>query len=142
MFNMEFNLLGLASAAATFLGVCICHVSVRKIEREVERIWIPSTLALTLGIGLELVSFQADSLILSTICGILGMTLLFDSIELAYRQPKRVMKGHAPANPRNPRHARILATHLTATTIDWLDRDPRGVPFSSEELHGIKDGEK
>jgi len=139
MFNMEFNLLGLASAAATFLGVWIGHVSVRKIEREVERIWIPSTLALTLGIGLELVSFQADSLILSTICGILGMTLLFDSIELAYRQPKRVMKGHAPANPDNPRHARMLSNHPTASTIDWLDRDPRGVPYSKEELGSIEE---
>jgi len=136
---MEFNSLGFASAAATFLGVWIGHVSVRKIERDVERIWIPSALALTFGIGLEVAAFQTDSLVLSTICGILGMTLLFDSIELAYRQPKRVMKGHAPANPRNPRHARILASHPTATIIDWLKRDPRGVPYSEEELGSIEE---
>jgi len=139
---MEINLMGIASAAATFLGVWLGHVSVRKIEREVERIWIPSALALTLGIGFELASFRTDNLILSAICGILGMTLLFDSIELAYRQPKRVMKGHAPANPRNLRHARILTTHSTATTIDWLDRDPRGISYSSEELHAIEGGTK
>src|SRR5689334_618903 len=103
--SMEMNFVGLASAAATFLGVWIGHVSVRKIERDVERIWIPAAIALTLGIGLELASFQADSLIVSTICGILGITLLWDSLELQYRQPRRVMKGHAPANPHNPRHA-------------------------------------
>lgn len=139
---MEINIIGLASAAATFFGVWLGHVSVRKIEREVERIWIPSALALTLGVGLELVAFWTDSLAFSTICGILGVTLLWDSLELAYRQPKRVQQGHAPANPRNPRHARILATHPTATTIDWLNRDPRGTPFSAEELHAIKDGMK
>jgi len=134
--------MGIASAAATFLGVWLGHVSVRKIEREVEQIWIPSAIALTLGIGFELASFRHDNLILSAICGILGMTLLFDSIELAYRQPKRVMKGHAPANPRNLRHARILATHPAATTIDWLERDPRGISYTSEELRSIKVGKK
>src|SRR5215216_3768904 len=135
---MEINLVGLASAAATFFGVWLGHVSVRKIERGVERIWIPSASALVLGIGLELASFRTDSLIVSTICGILGITLLWDSLELAYRQPKRVMKGHAPANPHNPRHARILAEHPEATTIDWLARDPRGVPFSDEEIRAIR----
>jgi hypothetical protein len=49
---MEINWLGPASAAATFFGVWIGHVSVRKIEREVERTWIPAVLALLLGIGL------------------------------------------------------------------------------------------
>lgn len=49
---MDINLLGLASASATFLGVWIGHVSVRKIEREVDHIWIPAMLALFLGIGL------------------------------------------------------------------------------------------
>jgi len=136
--GMEINLVGLASTAATFLGVWIGHVSVRKIEREVERIWIPSVLALTLGIGLEITSLWADSLVISTICGILGITLLWDSLELAYRQPRRVTKGHAPANPHNPRHARILAEHPEATVIDLLARDPRGVPFSDEEIRAIR----
>ncbi len=139
---MEINWIGLASAAATFLGVWLGHVSVRKIERDVERIWIPAALALLLGIGLELASFLADSLIVSTICGILGVTLLWDSLELDYRQPKRIMKGHAPANPRNPRHVRILATHPTATTIDWLDRDPRGIHFTADEIRAIEEGMK
>lgn len=135
---MELNLVGLASAAATFLGVWIGHVSVRKIEREVESIWIPSTLALLLGIGFEIASFRISNLALSAMSGILGVTLLWDALEF-YRQQKRIKEGHAPANRNNPRHARILATYPAATTIDWLDRDPRGIPYSSDELELIKE---
>ena len=131
---MDINWIGPAAAAATFLGVWLGHVSVRRIEREVERIWIPAALALILGLGLETASLLTNSLIVSAICGIVGVTLLWDSLELAVRQPNRVRHGHAPANPKNPRHARILATYPTATTIDWLDRDPRGRPYSMDEL--------
>ncbi|MGZ9223469.1 MAG: DUF4491 family protein, partial [Anaerolineales bacterium] len=113
-------------------------VSVRRIERQVERIWIPSTIALVLGIGLELVSLWTSSLVLSTICGIVGVTLLWDALEF-YRQQKRIKKGHAPANPNNPRHARILAIHPGATTFDWLARDPSGGPYSGEELKPVKE---
>lgn len=96
--------------------------------------------ALFLGIGLLTASFLTPNLILSTICGILAVTLLWDALELAVRQPNRVKHGHAPANPNNPRHARILATHPSATTIDLLDRDPRGLPYSNEELASLKKG--
>ena len=131
---MEINWIGIASASATFFGVWIGHISVRKIEREVARIWIPATLALLFGVGLVLASLITSSLILSTICGILAVTLLWDALELGVRQPNRVKHGHAPANPNNPRHAEILATHPIATTIDWLDRDPRGYPYTVDEL--------
>lgn len=137
---MQINFIGLAAAVATFFGVWLGHVSVRKIEREVERIWIPSTLALLFGLGLEFASLQADSLALSAFCGILGITLLWDALELGVRQPRRIIKGHAPANPKNPRHARILAMYPTATTVDLLARDPRGVPYAEHELHALKDG--
>ena len=136
---MEMNWLGLASAAATFLGVWIGHVSVRKVERQVERIWIPAVLALLIGLGLELASLLASSLILSTIFGILGVTLLWDALELAYRQPKRVKEGYAPGNPNNPRHAQILAAHPNATALDWLDRDPRGTAYTRTELESIRE---
>ena len=138
---MEINFIGLGSAAATFFAVWLGHVSVRKIEREVERIWIPSLLSLTFGILLELASLRTSSLVLSTICGITGVTLLWDALEF-YRQQKRIKEGHAPANPKNPRHAKILASHPKATTFDWLARDPRGVPFSAEELRIIKESMK
>ncbi len=138
---MEINFIGLASAAATFFAVWLGHVSVRKIEREVERLWIPALLALSGGIGLELASLLSSSLVLSMVFGILGVTLLWDALEL-YRQQKRIEQGHAPANPQNPRHANILARHPKATTLDWLDRDPRGVPFSADEIRAIKEGTK
>jgi hypothetical protein len=136
---MELNWLGPASAAATFLGVWVGHVSVRKIEREVERVWIPAMFALLFGVGLLVAAFLTSNLTLSAICGILAVTLLWDALELAVRQPNRVKHGHAPANPRNPRHARILATYPEATILDLLDRDPRGFPYTEEELRVIKE---
>lgn len=95
-------------------------------------------LALLFGIGLVTASFLTPNLILSTICGILAVTLFWDSLELAVRQPNRIKHGHAPANPNNPRHAKILATHPDATTIDWLDREPRGLSYIEEELNALK----
>ena len=135
---MDINLVGPASAAATFLGVWIGHVSVRKIEREVERIWIPSIIALLLGIALELLSLWSSSRALSAFCAILGVTLLWDALEF-YRQQNRIREGHAPANPRNPRHTRILAAYPKATTTDWLDRDPRGEPLSTEDVRLLQE---
>jgi hypothetical protein len=92
--------------------------------------------------GLELASLWTDNLILSTICGILGVTLLWDALELAVRQPGRIRDGHAPANPNNPRHARILSTNRNATVIDWLDRDPRGRPYSPDELNVLQEKQR
>lgn len=135
---MDINLVGLASAAATFIGVWIGHVSVRKIEREVERIWIPSAIALVFGISLELLSLWTASRALSAFCAILGVTLLWDALEF-HRQQNRIREGHAPANPRNPRHARILAAYPKATTIDWLDRDPQGEPISTEDVRLLQE---
>ena len=135
---MDINWLGLAAALSTFFGVWIGHVSVRKIERDVVRIWIPTSLSLLLGIGLLSASFVTSSLILSTIYGILAVTLFWDALEFGVRQPNRIKEGHAPANPNNPRHAQILSTHPNATTIDWLDRDPRGTPYSKEEIDSLR----
>ncbi|HEY5729557.1 MAG TPA: DUF4491 family protein [Anaerolineales bacterium] len=136
---MYINWLGLASAFATFFGVWVGHVSVRKFEREVERIWIPTTLALLLGIGFLSASFLTPNLILSTICGILSVTLFWDALEFGIRQPNRIKHGHTPANPNNPRHAKILASYPNATTIDWLERDPRGVPYTQDEVAEMKE---
>lgn len=135
---MELNLIGLASATATFLGVWIGHVSVRKIEREVERLWIPSIFALLSGIGLEAISLRVSNLHLSVMCGIIGVTFLWDALEF-YRQQKRIRQGHAPANPNNPRHTQILATSPHATTFDWLARNPRDIPYSNDELAHTKE---
>ena len=139
---MEINIVGLATAAATFLGVWLGHVSVRKIERETVHLWKPTVSALVLSAGFAAASFLTSSMPLSAICGIFSVTLFWDALEIAVRQPKRIKHGHAPANPKNPRHARILAEYPEATTIDWLDRDPRGIPYSSAELASIKESAK
>ena len=138
---MSINLIGVAVALATFFGIWLGHVSVRKIERETVNLWKPTLIALALGVGLEAVSFLTSSLALSAMCGILGVTLLWDSFEF-YRQQKRVKNGHAPANPNNPRHAKILAEYPNATTFDWLARDPCGSAYSPAELASMKEGAK
>ena len=138
---MEINIIGFAAALATFLGVWLGHVSVRKIERETVNLWIPALIALAFGIGFEIASFLISNLSLSAMCGILGVTLLWDSFEF-YRQQKRIKHGHAPANPNNSRHARILAEFSNATTFDWLDRDPRGSVYSPAELTSLKESGK
>ena len=138
---MEINAVGLAAALATFFGIWGGHVSVRKIERETKNLWIPAIIALVLGMGLWLASFLTSSLPLSAASAILGVTLLWDAFEF-YRQQKRIKHGHAPANPDNPRHARILAEYPAATTIDWLDRDPRGEPYSAAELAALKEAHR
>ncbi len=139
---MEINLVGLAAALATFFGVWLGHVSVRKIEREVERLWIPTLIALVSGFGLWLASILTSSLPLSTASGILGVTLLWDALEIAVRQPRRIQHGHAPANPNNPRHAKILAEYPEATTVDLLARDPIGRPYTAQEITALKEGAK
>lgn len=139
---MEINFVGLAAAAATFLGVWLGHVSVRKVERETVHLWKPTVGALVLSAGFGAASFLTSSLPLSAICGILSVTLLWDALEIAIRQPKRIQHGHAPANPNNPRHAKILAEYPEATTIDWLDRDPRGTAYTADELASIKESAK
>ncbi len=139
---MEINFVGLAAALATFLGVWLGHVSVRKIERETVHLWKPTLAAIILGLALEAASLLTSSLTLSAISGILGVTLLWDAFEIFTRQPKRIKCGHAPANPKNPRHAGILAEFPESTTVDWLSREPRGFPYSSAELSKIKESGK
>jgi hypothetical protein len=139
---MELNFVGLATALATFFGVWWGHVSVRKIERETVNIWIPTVVAVVLGMGLWIASTLTSSLPLSAASGILGVTLLWDALEIAIRQPKRIKHGHAPANPNNPRHAKILAEYPAATTIDLLDRDPIGRAYTAQEVTALKEGAK
>lgn len=124
------NAIGVAAALATFFGVWLGHVAVRKIESVSPVLWIPSAGFVVLGLVTEFASLSATSRPLSTVFGILGVTLLFDAFEL-FRQQKRVIKGHAPANPGNPRHIRILAQYPQATTLDPLKRDPASKPLAA-----------
>ncbi len=138
---MQLNLVGVAAALATFLGVWMGHVAVRRIERNTIRLWIPIGLVLALGLGFVSLSLTTPNLILSAGSGILAVTFLWDALEFL-RQQNRVKHGHAPANPNNPRHAKILAEYPEATTFDWLDRDPRGSKYSAAELASMKESAK
>ena len=122
---MTLNYLGLTAALTAFLTIWFGHVAVRKIEFISPTIWIPTIIFIALGIGVEYLSLATRNTQHATIFGILGITLLFDAYEFT-RQQKRIRKGHAPANPNNPRHARILAEpDSRATTLDLLKREPR-----------------
>ena len=127
---MEINTLGLTAALTAFLTIWFGHVAVRKVEFISPRIWLPTIIFTVLGIMAEVFSLSTVHRPLSTVFGILGITLLFDAFELT-RQQKRIRKGHAPANPNNPRHAAILAEpNSHATTLDLLKREPTGKPIT------------
>src|SRR6266540_3974690 len=126
------NPIGLIAAVTAFFSIWFGHVSVRKIEAIVSSIWLPTIGFAVAGIAFEWFSLSTFSLTLSTVLGILGITFLFDAFEFA-RQQKRIIKGHAPANPNNPRHANILKQYLSATTLDLLKRDPKSLPVLRRE---------
>ncbi len=121
---MTLNWIGVVAALATFFGVWIGHVTVRKVEYRAPDLRVPIFIAAITGLALEVVALSSSSLSVSGACGILGMTALFDALEFR-RQFKRIQKGRAPANPNNPRHAPLLAEGA-ATTVDLLKREPTG----------------
>ena len=129
---MEPNYIGLVAAVSTFLGVWSGHVAVRKIESVSPTIWLPTLAFATAGIMLGWLSLSTINFPLSTASGILGFTLLWDALEFT-RQQNRIKKGHAPANPDNPRHVRLMGESPSATTLDLLKRDPIGKPVSHAE---------
>ena len=126
------NWTGLVAALSVFLGIWIGHVSVRKVESSTAHLWLPASLAFVLGLGLEAWSLSTQNQTLSTALGIIGITVLWDALEL-FRQEKRIKHGHAPANADNPRHARLLLEYPSATTINLLKREPTGGPISNRE---------
>ncbi len=123
---MTINLLGPVAALTAFLSIWFGHVAVRKIEFISSTIWIPTTIFAMFGLCTEYWSLITPNRPLSTFLGILGITLLFDALEFT-RQQNRIKKGHAPANPDNPRHVKIMAEYSSATTIDLLKREPIGI---------------
>ena len=136
------NFIGLVAALTAFFSIWFGHVAVRKIEFVSPTIWLPTLIFSALGLIVEILSLStlapdASAGVVnrpwSVAFSILGITLLFDGLELT-RQQNRVKKGHASANPNNPRHAKILAEHSSATTLDLLKRDPIGHVISSDEF--------
>jgi uncharacterized protein DUF4491 len=129
---MQINSLGLIAALTAFFSIWLGHVSVRKIEFISHTIWLPTLLFASAGLALEYGSMLTASRALAVVSGIAGITLLWDALEFT-RQQRRVRKGHAPANPRNPRHAIILAASPHASTLDLLKREPLGRAVSADE---------
>jgi uncharacterized protein DUF4491 len=129
---MELNSIGLIAAMSTFVGVWFGHVAVRKMESISPTLWLPITAFAITGIALEWISLTTSHFSLSIVTGILGFTFLWDALEFT-RQQNRIKNGHAPANPNNPRHARLLHEYPPATTLDLLKRDPLGKPVSHRE---------
>jgi hypothetical protein len=129
---MAVNLIGLAAAITAFLGIWLGHVAVRKIEFISPAIWIPSAIFACAGAAAVWGSLLVSGRPASAVLGILGITLLWDALEFV-RQQRRVQKGHAPANPRNPRHAQILASFPSATEVDLLKREPAGREVGMDE---------
>lgn len=120
------NFIGVVAALTAFFSIWFGHVAVRKIEFISPTIWIPTAIFAALGFIVEFLSLSTANRSLSTALGILGITLLFDALEFT-RQQRRIRKGHAPANPNNPRHAKILAdSNFHATTLALLKREPTG----------------
>jgi uncharacterized protein DUF4491 len=130
---MEINTLGLTAALTAFFSIWFGHVAVRKIESISPTIWFPATTFVILGVTLEILSLSVIHL-WSVVFGVFGLTLLFDALEFN-RQQNRIKKGHAPANPNNPRHALILAdSNFHATTLDLLKRNPIGEPVDPTQV--------
>jgi hypothetical protein len=130
---MELNVLGLVAALTAFLMIWSGHVAVRKIEFIAPGLWLPMLIFTLLGLAAEYGSLVVESLPLKAALGIAGVTFLFDAFELI-RQQRRIRRGHAPANPANPRHAAILAEpNSHATTIDLLKREPTGLRVDVEQ---------
>lgn len=114
------NPIGLVAGSAAFLGIWVGHLAVRKAEAISPVIWVPAAIFGCGGLLLEWVALSFNNLMWSTGLGILGITLLWDSIEI-FRQERRVRNGHAPANPSNPRHRSMLSAGGTrATTLDLV----------------------
>jgi hypothetical protein len=129
---VELNYVGLVAAASTFLGVWFGHVAVRKIEFISPTIWLPTLAFAIAGLISAWLSLVASEFLISTAAGILGITFLFDAIEFS-RQQNRIRKGHAPANPDNPRHVHLMREYPSVTTIDLLKCGPVGRPVSPTE---------
>lgn len=122
------NTIGVVAAVSSFLAIWFGHVAVRKIEFSAPRLRTPAALFILLGILLEGLAASTAALPAAAAFGIVGFTFLWDALELK-RQEGRVRKGHAPANPRNPRHAEILtAPGSQATTLNRLKREPAALP--------------
>lgn len=86
-------------AALIFGTIGLGHVAVRGLNYRFGT--MPAPFFLVLGLAFLGLSLIASDNLASAALGILGMTTLWDAVELL-RQEERIRRGHAPANPNRP----------------------------------------
>ena len=90
---------GLVLAVLTFGTIGLGHVAVRKLNYRYGT--KPAPFFLVLGLGFLALSLLVTDNLASAALGIVGMTTLWDAVELI-RQEERIRRGHAPAKPDRP----------------------------------------
>lgn len=94
---MELYFTGIIIAASTFLTIGVFHPIVIKTEYYFgTRPWWVFLMA---GIGMCLLALFVENVILSSIIGVVGASLLWSIGEL-FTQRQRVLKGWFPMNPK------------------------------------------
>ncbi len=94
---MELHYTGIIIAVSTFLVIGLCHPLVIKTEYySGTRFW---WLFLTLGLAFIAIAFMVENVILSSLLGVCGASLLWGIGEL-FAQKRRVKKGWFPMNPK------------------------------------------
>jgi len=91
------NVTGILIAVVAILGIGLGHVWVRTLEYHAGKgIW---PLSLVIGVALVGVSLTVSSDFLSALLAIPGAIFIY-AVKEFFEQERRVLKGHAPRNPR------------------------------------------
>ncbi len=86
-------------AAVTVITIGLGHVMVRKVNYLFGT--VPAIPLFFLGAEILTASVFMSSDLLSAVMGIVGVTTVWDGVEIL-RQEKRIRRGHAPENPKRP----------------------------------------
>lgn len=86
-------------AAVTVVTIGLGHVMVRKANYLFGT--VPAIPLFFLGAGILTASFFMSSDLASAVLGIVGVTTVWDGVEVI-RQENRIRRGHAPQNPKRP----------------------------------------
>lgn len=94
---------GLVLAVTTVATIGFGHVAVVKINYRYGT--KPAPCFFGLGLVFLFLSLWMSSNLASAVLGIVGLTTLWDGLEL-HRQEERIRRGHAPTNPDRPAKSR------------------------------------
>ena len=93
---MSLEWTGVVLSLTTVATIGLGHTLVRKLNYRFGTKPVP--LFILAGISILVLSLRMPTVLWAGVLGIVGITTLWDGIELI-RQEKRVLKGHAPKNP-------------------------------------------